>query len=346
MGKRRRWLIIFACLSAQYVHGVATQLAYARHVPGAPLRDAGAALLPDLSSSRFAWVSEALFGVMFFAFVAWSMAPLLWPKLRRSRVSVVVLWTRLLVVLVANQALRVASFTATSLPGPAPHCAPGVAHPPVLRRWWHAFVVDVRRQVAHSCGDLIFSSHMTFLLVGALAFTHYQRGGGDDDNGSGSDSDSDGDDSSSTSTTSSSRWRGGGKAASTVLPVVLVWLSVAASALLIVAAHKHYTVDVVVAVYTVPLVFYALHSRWERAGGAACSACSAFSAVPALCSGGGGCCCGAAGTTIPSGGSKQQRGGKQHAGGGAGRHDGAYQKPGYRQTPAGDVDDVEAQALV
>ncbi len=31
----------------------------------------------------------------------------------------------------------------------------------------------VARQVGHSCGDLIFSSHTTFALSGALTYTEY-----------------------------------------------------------------------------------------------------------------------------------------------------------------------------
>eukprot|EP00884_Botryococcus_braunii_P000770 jgi/Botrbrau1/10694/Bobra.139_2s0024.2 len=43
---------------------------------------------------------------------------------------------------------------------------------------------------------------------------------------------------------------------------VIVWMAVALLSVLIVASRKHYTVDVVVAWYTVPLVFFALHRRW------------------------------------------------------------------------------------
>jgi PAP2 superfamily C-terminal len=39
--------------------------------------------------------------------------------------------------------------------------------------WWGHLVVDVKRQSTHGCGDLIFSSHTTFMLVGVLTYTEY-----------------------------------------------------------------------------------------------------------------------------------------------------------------------------
>ncbi len=42
----------------------------------------------------------------------------------------------------------------------------------------------------------------------------------------------------------------------------LSWLLGVVISVLIVASRKHYTVDVVIAWYTVPLVFYAMYRRW------------------------------------------------------------------------------------
>ena len=42
----------------------------------------------------------------------------------------------------------------------------------------------------------------------------------------------------------------------------LSWAGGAIICCLIIASRKHYTVDLVVAWYTVPLVFYTLHRRW------------------------------------------------------------------------------------
>lgn len=43
---------------------------------------------------------------------------------------------------------------------------------------------------------------------------------------------------------------------------VIAWCAVFVLSVLIVASRKHYTVDVVVAWYVVPLVFYAMLRRW------------------------------------------------------------------------------------
>lgn len=42
----------------------------------------------------------------------------------------------------------------------------------------------------------------------------------------------------------------------------VVWTGAAILSVLIVASRKHYTVDVLIAWYVVPLVFYASHRRW------------------------------------------------------------------------------------
>ena len=43
---------------------------------------------------------------------------------------------------------------------------------------------------------------------------------------------------------------------------MIVWLAVAVLSVLIVASRKHYSVDVLIAWYVVPLVFWTLHRRW------------------------------------------------------------------------------------
>jgi hypothetical protein len=66
------------------------------------------------------------------------------------------------------QALRIVTFTVTQLPGPSYHCRAGqeTAQRAWPDHWTGHVVVDVSRQVSKSCGDLIFSSHTTFMLTG------------------------------------------------------------------------------------------------------------------------------------------------------------------------------------
>ena len=48
-----------------------------------------------------------------------------------------------------------------------------------------------------------------------------------------------------------------------LLPMkIIAWLAGACVSCLIIASRKHYTVDIVIAWYTVPLVFYAMYRRW------------------------------------------------------------------------------------
>lgn len=75
------------------------------------------------------------------------------------------------------QALRILSFMSTVLPGPAHHC---LADAPTAtlawpRHWWQHLVVNLGRQTSHSCGDLIFSSHITFILSFVICHTYYSK---------------------------------------------------------------------------------------------------------------------------------------------------------------------------
>ena len=123
------------------------------------------------------------------------------------------------------QFLRIISFTVTQLPAPNYHCRAGeeTAVLDMPDSWHGHVVVNVGRQATHGCGDLIFSSHTTFVLVGVLTFTEYGE---------------------------------------KLFLKIIAWCGVAMMSLFIVASRKHYSVDVVVAWYTVPLVFYAMHRRW------------------------------------------------------------------------------------
>ena len=150
----------------------------------------------------------------------------------RLRHTTAGLASAVLPALVLAQALRVASFTSTRLPSPAPHClsASPVAVKPRPRRWWQYVAVNVVTQASKSCGDLIFSSHLTFALAFCILYS----------------------------------LRGNFR-----FLKALWWLAAVALSLLIVASRKHYTVDVVVAWYAVPLIFFGLTKtgRWRRLSG-------------------------------------------------------------------------------
>ena len=228
---KRHWWVILLCLLFQYVHGVFTQLSYvlARPEPE-PLPDLGFAVIPELPLSAD-WASEALFYCQFFGGIAWMFSPFV-VGARRLRHTTVGLASAALPALVLAQALRVASFTSTRLPSPAPHClaASPVAVKPRPEHWWQYVAVNVVTQASKSCGDLIFSSHLTFALTFCILYS----------------------------------LRGASRAVKAVW-----WLAAVALSLLIVASRKHYSVDIVVAWYAVPLIFFGLSKtrRWRRLSG-------------------------------------------------------------------------------
>lgn len=218
----QRWKIILFGIVMQYVHGIFTQLAHRMHHPQPePLHDIGFELTPELGPEHF-WVSEAIFITMFISFVLWTFTPFFFQE---KRFYTAVLWARILMVLVACQALRILSFSVTQLPGSSHHCR--LPEPTARRDWpkhWSGHVlIDVQRQATRSCGDLIFSSHTTFVLTGVLTYNEYGS-----------------------------------------LPVVkvLAWIGGGILSVLIIASRKHYTVDIVIAWYTVPLVFFTMCRRW------------------------------------------------------------------------------------
>ncbi|KAL4451693.1 hypothetical protein ABPG75_007355 [Micractinium tetrahymenae] len=219
---KARWKQVLFGALFQYVHGIFTQLAHRMHQPQEQLLgDIGFKYLPELGLEN-AWVSETIFWCMFIPFILWTFSPFV---TARKRFYTAVLYARLLMVLVTCQILRIISFTVTQLPAPNYHCRLGkdTAVREMPKHWWGHVVVDVGRQATHGCGDLIFSSHTTFVLTGVLTFTEYGE---------------------------------------TLVIKVITWIAVTIMGLCIIASRKHYSVDVVVAFYTVPLVFYTLHRRW------------------------------------------------------------------------------------
>ena len=198
---------------------------------------AAAAALAFAFAFAFASSSSSSFNLLFFSISSHSDPARLPqqhpPGPSQPRFYTCVLYGRVLTTLCACQLLRALSFLSTSLPGPNYHCRAGspAATLPMPRRWYGHLVVDVGEQATKGCGDLIFSSHTTFALVGCLA---YQAFGNFEK------------------------------------VKKLLWASAVALSLLIVASRKHYTVDVVVAWYVVPLVWSFASRRWttpERGSG-------------------------------------------------------------------------------
>lgn len=163
-----------------------------------------------------AYISETVFASIFISFVLWTFHPFI---LKSKRIYTVVVWCRVLAFLVVSQMLRIITFYSTQLPGPNYHCREGsrLATLPPPQSMLEVLLINFPRGVLYGCGDLIFSSHMIFSLVFIRTYQKY----------------------------GTKRWI-----------KQLGWLLAVVQSLLIIASRKHYTVDIVVAWYTVNLVVF------------------------------------------------------------------------------------------
>ncbi|GFZ02244.1 inositol phosphorylceramide synthase 2 [Actinidia rufa] len=155
--------------------------------------------------------------------------------LKSKRIYTVLLWCRVLACLVACQILRIVTFYSTQLPGPNYHCREGskLATLPHPDNAVEVLLI-APRGILYGCGDLIFSSHMIFSLVFVRTYQKYGM---------------------------------------QRFIKQCAWLIVVIQSLLIIASRKHYTVDIVVAWYTVNLLVsfidYKLPELPDRTGGPA-----------------------------------------------------------------------------
>ncbi|XP_006363096.1 phosphatidylinositol:ceramide inositolphosphotransferase 2-like [Solanum tuberosum] len=137
---------------------------------------------------------------------------------KTKKIYTVLIWCRVLAFLVGCQFLRIITFYSTQLPGPNYHCREGskLATLPPPDNILQALLI-VPRGMLYGCGDLIFSSHMIFSIVFVRTYQKY---------------------------------------GTRRFIKQCAWLAVIAQSFLIIASRKHYTVDVVVAWYTVNLVVF------------------------------------------------------------------------------------------
>ncbi|KAA8518972.1 hypothetical protein F0562_016254 [Nyssa sinensis] len=178
-----------------------------------------------------AYISETVFTFVFLSFVLWTFHPFIF---KSKKIYTVLLWCRVLAFLVGCQLLRIITFYSTQLPGPNYHCREGskLARLPRPDSAIEVLLINFPRGVLYGCGDLIFSSHMIFSLVFVRTYQKY---------------------------------------GTQRFIKQCAWLIVVIQSLLIIASRKHYTVDVVVAWYTVNLVVFFIDHKLpelpDRSGG-------------------------------------------------------------------------------
>ncbi|XP_066366296.1 phosphatidylinositol:ceramide inositolphosphotransferase-like isoform X1 [Miscanthus floridulus] len=167
------------------------------------------------------YLSESIFSSIFISFVLWTFHPFIYHS---KRFYTVLIWRRVLAFLVASQFLRIITFYSTQLPGPNYHCREGskLATLPPPNSVLEVLLINFPRGVLFGCGDLIFSSHMIFTLVFVRTYHKY-----------------------------------GLKR----FIKFLAWFMAIIQSLLIIASRKHYSVDVVVAWYTVNLVVFFVDNK-------------------------------------------------------------------------------------
>ncbi|BBH04708.1 hypothetical protein Prudu_015914 [Prunus dulcis] len=221
-----------------YLHGLAAHGVHYLHRPGPTLQDAGFFFLPELGQDR-TYLSETLFSVIFFSFVLhpnpefYSVAVDFSPFVfQYKKIYTVLIWCRVFAYLGVSQMLRIITFYSTLLPGPNYHCrdvkynclfqGSKLARLPPPESALEVLLINFPRGVMYGCGDLIFSSHMIFTLVFVRTYQKY-----------------------------------GTKRCIKQI----AWLVAVIQSLLIVASRKHYTVDIVVAWYTVNLVVFFIDQK-------------------------------------------------------------------------------------
>ncbi|GMJ08410.1 Arabidopsis Inositol phosphorylceramide synthase 1 [Hibiscus trionum] len=168
-----------------------------------------------------AYISETVFSFVFLSFFLWTFNPFVF---KVKKFYTVLIWCRVLAFLVASQTLRILTFYSTQLPGPNYHCRAGskLARLPEPDSVLEVLLINFPQGVIYGCGDLIFSSHMIFTLVFVITYQKY-------------------------GTRRCIKQFG--------------WLVAIIQSFLIVASRKHYTVDVVVAWYTVNLVVFFIDKK-------------------------------------------------------------------------------------
>ncbi|KDO24225.1 hypothetical protein SPRG_09859 [Saprolegnia parasitica CBS 223.65] len=233
------WKILLFGLLWQYLHNILHNLAYwiqSRLTPvqRTPLYDVGFNLLPEFTESQ-AKVSEYLvFGCIFGpSIVLLASVPFIKPKENGNVRYVAVIAKRFLFHTAMCLFFRCCSFLVTALPGSAPHCRPMFNQTCLDANPINPFSCEVPNpdfqpptttsyyffhiDALNGCGDLMFSSHTMYTMTFILTLFKY--------------------------------WK------STALLVFMLCIQIAI-AFCIVAARKHYTLDVISALYIVPMVWF------------------------------------------------------------------------------------------
>jgi len=220
------WPWILMGVLNQYVHSVWTNLVFYFYEVRPKLKDLGFDMTPKLGEDYF-WVSEAVFYPLFLV----GMASTFWPILLCCECGLCLpsyLKPHNLVTLFRRVMIHLTicqTLRAASFMFtilPGPADHCQDANNKNFNQPDSAVDVLFKMDASYGCGDLVFSSHTIFTLTVCLLITYYLP----------------------------------------VKPLVFgAWFIQAVLVFLILCSRKHYTVDIVVALYTVPMVWALL--QWK-----------------------------------------------------------------------------------
>ena len=156
---RHRWWLAITILLTEYIHMIVKNIAYFRHDPLGPLKDLGFDLISPIDE-EMDWVGEACTATLIFSSLAIFILPCF---IKNSKYYFFTIGARWAIVTSITTWLRCCTFLATSVPGPHYHCH-GDANDYDPPSNWSQIYETKRLNFVSGCGDLIFSGHTLLIL--------------------------------------------------------------------------------------------------------------------------------------------------------------------------------------
>lgn len=258
----KNWIFIVLCLITIYLHLTAHNIAYYMAKESEPLRDVFHDIIPQIPKESYFFNMNSNF--LYINFFILGMLGLIFPFLfyfpKRRRYSIQGFISRYMRVAMVTQLMRISTFLTTVIPAPNPLCSGETFKPPTKfsEVFWKSAGGGDR-----GCGDLIFSSHLMFNII--AIYTVYNFMGIKDYETIDTNFNRitrEADISNDTENNKLDEKYYFISPREAFLRRLLLWISIISVVIdiyFILASRKHYTVDVLVAIYITPLVCYWFH---------------------------------------------------------------------------------------
>ena len=214
-------LVVFIslCMIVAYLHKVAANFVYYLHEPTIkPLKDIGFMLINEIPP-KYQVTSEVLFFIPIILMtveILYGGCKWCWQGSNELSTQTYLMLYRFGMNVSVAALLRCISFLSTILPGPRYHCRKGSVHYNPPKNTYEIFT---RSDMFNGCGDLIFSNHTTLHLIALLTLTTYED------------------------------------MYQSAFAQALLYTIMVAFVVFTIASRKHYTVDIIIAMYVVPMVW-------------------------------------------------------------------------------------------